>query len=158
MDESLPQPNAHARNVFTAVNFGACIWLLGSLFILIAAGLLQHDDGREVLLPWLGIPLPETCTTRGRFGIECPGCGLTRCFIHLADGEFATAWDLHPVGVLIFAFTIVQVPLALAHCLNLKHRFVTISTRVNERIFMGLGVLLVGWWIWRWIIIGDLTP
>lgn len=35
-------------------------------------------------------------------GIPCPGCGLTRSIAHLAHGDFALSWRLHPLGGLLF--------------------------------------------------------
>jgi hypothetical protein len=46
--------------------------------------------------------------------MDCPGCGLTRCFIHLAHGRVASAWLVNPVGILLFIYVGLQIPVAIA--------------------------------------------
>ena len=43
------------------------------------------------------------CVSRGLFGLECPGCGLTRSFVALAGGEFSRAVAFNPLGPVLFA-------------------------------------------------------
>jgi hypothetical protein len=74
---------------------------------------MSTGSERTVSLPGVGV-LPETCTLHTRLGMDCPGCGLTRCFIHLAHGRFALAWGVNPVGILLFIYVGLQIPLALA--------------------------------------------
>ncbi len=88
------------------------LWFSGSLAILLCSWFMSTGDGRQVLLPGVG-RLPEICMLHTRFGVDCPGCGLTRSFIHLAHGNLHTAWTLNPVGLLLFTFIASQVPLVL---------------------------------------------
>lgn len=86
-------------------------WLLGiSLFVMIAAVLLSSEGEQQVLLPVIGMPLPELCYSRRMFQLDCPGCGLTRSFINLAHGDFARAWHFHPAGILLFSIIAFQIP------------------------------------------------
>ncbi|GIW97785.1 MAG: hypothetical protein KatS3mg111_1118 [Pirellulaceae bacterium] len=89
----------------------AWVWLAGAVAILVAALLLETPGGRRVLLPG-GIDLPNACGTYLLFGIDCPACGLTRSFIHLAHGRWFDAFQAHAIGPLLFAYTLLQVPLA----------------------------------------------
>lgn len=102
------------------------LWLTSSLVVLLLASIMSVGDDRDVLLPGWGA-LPETCTLHTQLGIDCPGCGLTRSFIHLAHGRIAAAWSLNPVGLLIFVFVVSQVPLSL--CLIYARRFQSCSMR-----------------------------
>ena len=43
-------------------------------------------------------------------GIDCPGCGLTRCFISLAHGNIAAAWSYNPAGLWLFLLVAAQIP------------------------------------------------
>lgn len=52
-----------------------------------------------VPLGGFGIPL---CAMRETFGLPCPGCGLTRAFIHLAHGDPAGAAVMNPFGLVLF--------------------------------------------------------
>jgi hypothetical protein len=78
--------------------------------VLTMAAILSVRDGSQVLLPLLQIPLPELCTMRRLAGIDCPGCGLTRCFISLAHGDLAAAWSYNPAGLWLFAIMSLQIP------------------------------------------------
>lgn len=92
----------------------AAVWLIGSLVCLCLAACMSVGDNRRVYFWNASQPIPELCTAYSRFGVDCPGCGLTRTFIHLAHGDLAPAWQLSPVGVLLFLFACVQIPPGIA--------------------------------------------
>lgn len=138
----------------------ATIWLLGPLAVLLGARILTHGNGREVQIPGLGWSLPETCGLRLQFGLDCPGCGLTRSFIHLAHGEWHQAWQLHWMGGLLFLYTLAQIPLAIAYAWqpanNAKSsRAWRCVVYLNERLLLGLLALLAIRWIYK-LLNGDL--
>lgn len=89
-----------------------CLWLASSVVVLLLSWVMSTGDGRQVVLPGVGV-IPETCTLHTRFGVDCPGCGLTRSFIHLAHGNLRAAWSLNPVSLLLFIFVASQIPLVL---------------------------------------------
>jgi hypothetical protein len=72
----------------------ARFWLLAGL-----AGLA----GLAVLNAWTpsGDPATAICLSRRLLHLPCPGCGLTRAFAHLAKGEWAAAFTLHPFAPLL---------------------------------------------------------
>lgn len=45
------------------------------------------------------LPLIPLCAFRFFLHHDCPGCGMTRAFLHLARGQFAAAWVLNPASV-----------------------------------------------------------
>ncbi|MGN6545159.1 MAG: DUF2752 domain-containing protein [Aureliella sp.] len=92
----------------------AAVWLIGSLLCIGLAACMSVGDQRRVYFLNWSQPIPETCTAYSRFGVDCPGCGLTRTFIHLVHGQFAAAWRLSPVGALVFLFACVQIPPGIA--------------------------------------------
>ncbi|HID24630.1 MAG TPA: DUF2752 domain-containing protein [Planctomycetaceae bacterium] len=61
-----------------------------------------------------GHPLPEVCGVRRFFGVECPGCGLTRSFIYLAQGNWRASLAEHRVGWLLALALLLQFPYRLA--------------------------------------------
>lgn len=126
------------------------VWFIGPVLILLAAGLLSTRGERQVILPWVGQALPETCATRWQFGIDCPGCGLTRSFIYLAHGDITAAWKLHPVSLVLFLYVVFQLPLALAHWCHVQHPLVARITRVNGFGIIAIAVLLALRWMSRW--------
>jgi hypothetical protein len=63
-----------------------------------------------VFLPGFNIPLPESCSAKLMWGIDCPACGLTRAFISISDGNFSNAWRFNPASFLIYLFVFIQIP------------------------------------------------
>jgi Protein of unknown function (DUF2752) len=56
--------------------------------VVMAFVLVEVPGGRVAVRGLTGYPLPPSCFTRTAFGLKCPGCGLTRSFIHLAEGDW----------------------------------------------------------------------
>ena len=112
--------------------------LVGSLVVFALALALSVRGEEQVIVPVAGRPLPGLCGSRMLLGVQCPGCGLTRCFINLAhsisntvlaggdalQGELAgatkraagardnlaRAWHFNPGGLLLFAAMLAQIP------------------------------------------------
>src|SRR5262245_22769054 len=76
-------------------------WLLVAVVVLSIAAVCRVPEA-AVTLPGMATPLPEICLSRRLLGLDCPGCGLTRCFVALAHGEMARAWRFNPAGLLWF--------------------------------------------------------
>jgi len=111
----------------------ANLWLFGGLAIVGLAAVMSVGPQRQVYLPGLSVPMPETCTLRSRFAIDCPGCGMTRSFIHIAHGRFLDAMRLNPASILVFLFIAAQIPAALARFLLGRSSRVAVAwTRFNE--------------------------
>jgi hypothetical protein len=131
---------------------GLLAWLLGPSTILLLAAVLQIGDRRQVVVPGVEVPLPEACGLYTRFGIDCPGCGLTRCFIHNTHGRFYEAWRLSPVGSLVYLFVVCQFPLAAAHVychgrdLEVPKTLARL-TRWNEWALVTIVAMLIGQWV-----------
>lgn len=86
------------------------VFLVLSIGTLLLASVLQTRGSSKVVVPWIELTLPETCTMRRWAGVECAGCGLTRSFIRTAHGDVIGAWNFHPVGPFFFAFVAAQIP------------------------------------------------
>jgi hypothetical protein len=67
------------------------------------------EDGR-VVVPIVRWSLPGVCFWQRLWQLDCPGCGMTRCFIALAHADVAGAWRYNPAGLLLFAALLVQFP------------------------------------------------
>jgi hypothetical protein len=48
--------------------------------------------------------------------LPCPACGLTTAFAHMARLEITLAANAHPLGVPLFALTVLAVPVAVWAC------------------------------------------
>ena len=131
----------------------ACLWLSGSLTILVLAAIMSVGPARQIYLPGLSVPMPETCMLHARFGIDCPGCGLTRSFIHFAHGRLLEGISLNPAGVAIFMFVFAQVPAsAVRFALGRSSRFAILWSRCNEIALIVLPTLTFIQWIVRLLI------
>ncbi len=88
--------------------------LLISTAVLVLALLLEVRADQRVFFrghpEW---PLPETCLSRSWLNFECPGCGLTRSFVHLAHGEWSESWRMHRIGWLLALTVAGQIPYRL---------------------------------------------
>jgi hypothetical protein len=84
---------------------------------LLARLLLRADDEQVFVL---GRPIEWVCALRGRFGLPCPTCGLTRSVVMTLHGEFGAAWRMAPVGPVavsgIIAFALAMLALACSQC------------------------------------------
>jgi len=96
--------------------------LLISSAVLLVAFLLQVLPDRCVAVRGLeAYPLPALCPSRSVLGIDCPGCGLTRSFIHLANNQWRESYAVHRLGWLLAAAVAVQIPYRL-YCLQQNGR------------------------------------
>lgn len=67
---------------------------------------------------WFGVRGPH-CLLGACLGSHaCPGCGLVRATAAAVQGDFATAWGMHPAGVVVAAL----LPLSLAVNLDILRR------------------------------------
>ncbi len=105
---------------------------LGISTVVVALALLLQVRGEEqVVVPGIGIPLPGTCTFKQYVGADCPGCGLTRCFVSIAHGQVGRAWHFNPVGIVFFAVVASQIPFRTVQLWRLKRGRLELS---------------LGWW------------
>ncbi len=120
--------------------------LAASLVVLaVAFALVEVPGGRVAVRGLTRYPLPHTCMSRMLFGLNCPGCGLTRSFVHLAEGEWAAAWRCHRLGGLMAAVLIFQVPYRLLALRRPEHPL--IPARWQGRLGLALVALLIVNWL-----------
>ena len=62
-----------------------------------------------------GHELPAVCPSRLLFGVNCPGCGMTRSVLLTLGGDLRGALDVNPAGpFLVAALILLAVQLILA--------------------------------------------
>lgn len=71
--------------------------ILAAIATALGVAAVAHTSGATVVGPG-GNDLGVMCWLRGRLGIECPFCGMTRSVVSLFDGNLAAAWKWHPAG------------------------------------------------------------
>jgi hypothetical protein len=118
--------------------------------VMVLAFLLSVRNERQVLLPVLRVPLPELCMMKQYTGQGCPGCGMTRCFISLAHGDWRAALHYNPAGPLLFAMMAFQIPFRLVQIVRIRRGWPEIRMGMFPQFLFGvLGVLMVGQWLLR---------
>lgn len=117
--------------------------------LVLSFALRVRADQRVELLGLSGLPAPEMCGSRLWFGIECPGCGLTRGFIRLASGDWSNSIALNRVTPLLAFAVLAQIPYRLTMLLGWPpvRRFAD-STWPNAFGWV-LIVALIGNWLLR---------
>ena len=109
--QAFVSPGRSDRDLLTACAVGNHRTLLVlAILVLTGSFFFQCSGDGQVTDPLLGIALPGVCVWQRYTGLDCPGCGLTRCFISIAHGDLAAALRYHPVGVVLFAVVLAQLP------------------------------------------------
>jgi hypothetical protein len=120
--------------------------LLIAVAVVVLAVLLHVRSDQRVEFRWLpGYPAPETCWSRSLFGMQCPGCGLTRSLIYLAHGDWRASLAMHRLGIVMALAILAQLPYCTVGILwkndyPLGRRFATI-------VAWALVLLLMGNWL-----------
>jgi hypothetical protein len=123
--------------------------LVASIVILVLAMVLQvRSDQRVFVSGAPAMPVPETCGMQIVFGRPCPGCGLTRSFIHLAHGDWRSSLAIHRVGWLVALLVVCQIPYRL---LALWKPELTVRPVWGWVIGGVVVVLLMGNWVYNTI-------
>lgn len=75
------------------------------------------------------------CMNKKLFGFDCPGCGLQRSVVHLAKGEFVTAFEMYPA-----VYGLVSLILFV-----IAGQFITFRYETQIKIFIGVltGVTII---------------
>lgn len=131
-------------------------WLVASMAILVCSFMFEVAGDRRVVVRGWGAQLPESCSMYARFGINCPGCGLTRSFVHMSAGEIGKALKVNPVGIVGYLFLLMQIPIASALLLSPEKRVRWISRRwertivwANQWALVWLMIALCVQWVFR---------
>lgn len=121
--------------------------------VILAAFLLQVRSDQRVEFRFApGYPLPESCHARKFLNQDCPGCGLTRSFIYLAEGNLSASRAVQPLGWLLALITLAQLPYRLWAIRHPSAR--PLGTVLPLALLIGLVVLLWARWaseiLWQW--------
>jgi hypothetical protein len=117
----------------------ACAVLVLSLVL----RMRSDDHAALAFLPdW---PIPSLCPSQTIFDVDCPGCGLTRSFIHLAHGDWHRALSKHRVGWLVALAVVLQIPYRLTALLGRNPQ--PLGQRFPKFFGVALIVALIGNWV-----------
>lgn len=129
--------------------YAVMLWLtiVGAMIVLSAFMRIESDS--IVTLPLVDYSLPELCNFRRLFNVACPGCGMTRSFIHAANFRIGDAWAMNPAGTLLFLSLVASIPLRIMQWLLARYGKPLASTAKFEGGWLTLlTVLMLGnWWL-----------
>ena len=86
------------------------VFFVVAIAVILMSVLMKVEGGDLVFLPGSSMPMPESCTARIFFCINCPACGLTRAFISISHGQLGDAWQFNPASFIVYSFVAVQIP------------------------------------------------
>jgi hypothetical protein len=122
-------------------------WLLLATGVVLLSMLMQLHDSQQVNIPFTQTPMPELCSFRRFTGMDCAGCGMTRCFISLGHGDVAKAWSYNPAGILLYAMVLFQIPFRAWQFWRLRRGQQPVHLgRLSYAAMIVLAVLMVGQW------------
>jgi hypothetical protein len=135
--------------LYHIVMLGLCTAVIALAFV------MSVRSQTQVLVPVLGVPLPDLCLAKRWSGGSCPGCGMTRCFISLAHGQWREALHYNLAGPLLFAMMAFQIPFRIVQLVRIRRGLPEIRLGPFPQVLFGvLGVLMVGQWLLRFLDIG----
>jgi hypothetical protein len=115
----------------------------GILVLSLLLEVRSDDHAALVFLPnW---PIPSSCPSQVIFGVDCPGCGLTRSFILMAHGDWHRAFSKHRVGWLLALAVVLQIPYRLTALWGRNRQ--PLGKRFPEIFGLVLIVALIGNWL-----------
>ncbi len=133
------------RRVVRGMHVGSSFhWtiLIVSGCVLTVSMILDVREG-SVTTGLASIPLPGLCTFKRMTGMDCPGCGLTRCFVSLSHGQFASAWNYNPAGYVIYIATVFQIPYRIFQIRRIRRGLVEWNLGWFGTSFLLLAALLL---------------
>jgi hypothetical protein len=119
--------------------------LLAAAVLLTARLLAPRAEGVGTHLA-LGLP---PCGFLLWFELPCPTCGLTTAFAHLARFELLRSLRAQPLGLPLFAATLLTVPLALRAALSGASAASLVERFQLDRWALGLVAALLLTWLAR---------
>ncbi len=126
--------------------------LLASAAVLTLSMVLSTSGQTKVLIPLLGIPMPELCTWNRLTGWDCPGCGLTRSFVCVGHGQLLRAFTFNPVGPILFLLMTAQIPYRIVQLVRIRLGKTPFALgRLETQIGIAILVAIMVQWVLRMI-------
>jgi len=119
--------------------------LVSVLVLVLSFTFAISDSGRTATILVWGQKMPSLCASRSWFGMECPGCGLTRSFVSLAAGDLVSSIRYHRLGWLLFLSVAFQIPYRIFSLRELQ--FSVIQRKWPEWFGTALIAALIGNWL-----------
>ena len=95
-----------------------------------------------------GFNLPSMCLSREIFGVNCPGCGLTRSFVLLAHGHIGESLRYHRLGIVLYGVFGCQALFRIC-CIARRSRPIPHSLLTLQRVVPAVVIVLL---IVNWVV------
>jgi hypothetical protein len=118
------------------------LWV--AIIVVAASFALRFRQGEALRLPGTDVSLPVMCGSRMFFGVECPGCGLTRSFVALAAGDFKESLRFNRVGWILALALVAQIPYRIIALREIRGRIVQRTWPVWFGYFL-IAALIINW-------------
>jgi len=141
----MTSPNVPADRLASERERHGTMLVLTALAVLSLAILEVRSEGRVGVIGIEPLELPGVCLSRRWFGLDCPGCGMTRSLVSLVHGDFAAAWRYHRLGWLVGLAAVVQAGVRVAALVSLRRQQIA-DTRWLDPALLGLMLLLLLNW------------
>jgi hypothetical protein len=138
-DDSAARVRRQVKRHREVLLVSCAVWLLAFL-------LHELPNGRVAVRGLPQFPLPQTCMSRALLGVRCPGCGLTRSIIHLAEGDWRASWHDHRLGGLLGIVIALQIPYRLYALRRPERPVLAVSWQA------ALGYILIGLLFGNWLL------
>lgn len=125
------------------------IFLLMALAVIVCSFVMTSEGKTIVRVPGLPMQMPETCMSKRLWGMDCPGCGLTRSFISMSHAQFSRAFSFNPAGPIVYLFVFVQIPWHAYQMIRLWKRKRPIETMWLYVPLFGMSAAILIQWFWR---------
>lgn len=76
------------------------------------------------------------CVYKNLFGIPCPGCGMTRSYLHLLKGEWKEAFYDHPLFILVPVIVVLSILMLKQGLSKRAHRILSVALLVIAAVFI----------------------
>jgi hypothetical protein len=126
-----------------AMLFACAMFLIGGFAL---ARTLEPDQRGFGTHRQMGLP---ECTFRIVFSRPCPGCGMTTSFTHFVRGEFASAAQANPVGLLLASLAALMIPWSLASAARGRLLFVQDPLPVFAGLVIAHGGIALALWSYK---------
>jgi hypothetical protein len=120
--------------------------VLSILVVSLTLLLTIRADGKVAFAALPSVALPESCVSKRCFDVRCPGCGLTRSFIRLSQGDWRGSMAQHRLGWVLATSVALQIPYRSLALLRPKSRW------GREGWLNWIGVVLIGLLIGNWLL------
>lgn len=120
--------------------------LILACVVVASACLFRVPNNDRVELAGLeGVPMPSMCMSKSVWGVECPGCGLTRSLLCFFQGDLANSLALHRVGWIIAIAVVLQFPYRIVALARKQDH--PLGKRLPAIFGYALIFILVGNWV-----------